>query len=89
MQNPSLIHVYAQVTRHSFEAMIYYLYTGEVNFAPFSSDPRPESTVEARAGNWNMAMTPSPSAKSIYRLADKVPCLTRVWRSPLGSPISV
>ena len=68
--------------------MVYYLYTGEVNFAPFSSDPRPESTVEARAGNWNMAMTPSPSAKSIYRLADKVARFTRVWR-PLGSPVLV
>ncbi|KAF9779806.1 hypothetical protein BJ322DRAFT_343003 [Thelephora terrestris] len=55
----------------TFEAMMYYLYTGEVIFAPFSSDPRHELHAGARSGDWNAAKPPSPSAKSIYRLADK------------------
>ena len=67
------------LTFHSFEAMIYYLYTGEVIFAPFSSDPRHELPAGARSGNWNAAKPSSPSAKSIYRLADKVTRLTCVW----------
>ena len=53
----------------SFEAMIYFLYTGEIEFAPFTSD-------RTRTGDWSTGRLPSPSAKSIYRLADKVTCLT-------------
>jgi hypothetical protein len=52
--------------------MIYFLYTGKIAFAPYSSDPHYDIPAEARAGDWNAARLPYPSAKSIYRLADKV-----------------
>jgi hypothetical protein len=67
----------------SFEAMLYFLYTGEITFAPFRSDPRRENPVEARTGDWATDRVPSPSAKSIYRLADKVTVLTIIVRSVL------
>ena len=59
----------------SFEAMICFLYTGEIEFAPFTSDPRHELPAQTRTGDWSTGKLPSPSAKSIYRLADKVACL--------------
>jgi len=52
--------------------MLYFLYTGEIEFAPFSSDPRREPPAQARTGDWSAKRLPSPSAKSIYRLADMV-----------------
>ena len=52
--------------------MLYFLYTGEIKFAPISSDSRPELLAQARTGDWTTERLPSPSAKSIYRLADKV-----------------
>jgi len=55
-----------------FEAMLYFLYTGEINFAPFSPDPHRDLPAQARTGDWSMGKLPSPSAKSVYRLADKV-----------------
>jgi hypothetical protein len=58
--------------------MIYFLYTGKITFSLLSSDPRERSHAGARAGDWNTARLPSPSAKSIYRLADKVTGFTRV-----------
>ena len=64
---------------HSFEAMLYFLYTGEIEFAPLSSDPRHELPAQARIGDWNTRKLPSPSAKSVYRLADKVTNLSCVW----------
>ena len=54
----------------SFEAMLYFLYTNEIRFAPFSSDH--ELPAQAKVGDWSTGKLPSPSAKSIYRLADKV-----------------
>ena len=62
--------------------MIYFLYTGKITFAPLSSDQREHLPVEARAGDWSAARLPSPSAKSIYRLADKVTSFTRVLLLP-------
>lgn len=59
--------------------MVYFLYTGKIKFAPFTSDPYHELPVEERAGDWSAAKIPSPSAKSIYRLADKVTDPTHVW----------
>ena len=59
-------------TNHSYEAFLYFLYTGEMNFAPLSSDPRYPPPAQSRAGDWSMGRLPSPSAKSVYRLADKV-----------------
>ena len=58
--------------------MIHYLYTGEVTFAPFYSDPCHEIPAEARTGGRNAEKPPSPSAKSVYRLADKVTSFTHV-----------
>lgn len=60
------------LVHYSFEALLYYLYTGEIKFAPLSSDPRHGASAEARIGDWGTRRPPSPSAKSIYRLADKV-----------------
>lgn len=63
---------YFRLTCRSFEAMIYFLYTGQIRFASTGAGPRHELPAEERAGDWNASMHPSPSAKSIYRLADKV-----------------
>jgi hypothetical protein len=63
----------------SFEAMLYFLYTGEIKFARFNSDPRQELSAQTRTGDWSTGRLPSPSAKSIYRLADKV---TRLFCVP-------
>jgi hypothetical protein len=52
--------------------MLYFLYTGEITFAPFSSDPRQKLSAQTRTGDWRTRRPPSPSAKSVYRLADKV-----------------
>jgi hypothetical protein len=59
----------------SFEAFLYFLFTDEINFAPLSSDPRHELPAQARVGDWSAGKPLSPSAKSIYRLADKVTVL--------------
>ena len=67
--------------RCSFEAMLYFLYTGEISFAPFSSDPRCQLTAQERTGDWGTARPPRPSAKSIYRLADMVTSLACAWCS--------
>ena len=61
--------------------MVYFLYTGKIAFAPFSSDPRHTTSAVTRKGDWNMARIPCPSAKSAYRLADKVTDFTYVRRS--------
>jgi len=57
--------------------MLYFLYTGQIEFAPFSS--RQELPAQARIGDWSTGKPPSPSAKSVYRLADKVTSLPCVW----------
>ncbi|KAF9779863.1 hypothetical protein BJ322DRAFT_346975 [Thelephora terrestris] len=54
----------------TFEALLFFLYTDDIRFATFSSDPSGELAHE-RAGDWSTGKLPSPSAKSIYRLADK------------------
>ena len=56
----------------SFEAMLYFLYTGEIKLAPFRSYTGHRLPAQERAGDWNATILPSPSAKSIYRLADMV-----------------
>ncbi|KAF9649997.1 hypothetical protein BDM02DRAFT_3268320 [Thelephora ganbajun] len=67
----------------TFEAMVYFLYTGKIGFAPFSSDSRHELLVEARSGDWSTVRLPHPSAKSIYRLADKydIPTLKQLAKA--------
>ena len=67
----SLTHPRNSLAHHSFEALLFFLYTNDIRFAPFSSATRYEPA-RARVGDWSMAKLPSPSAKSIYRLADKV-----------------
>ena len=57
---------------YSFEAMLYFLYTGEIKFAPSRWDPGHQLPPKKRSGDWNAARLPSASAKSIYRLADMV-----------------
>ena len=74
------------LTYRRFEAMVYFLYTGEITFAPLGSDPRHELPVEERTGDWNIGRVPSPSAKSMYRLADKVTSHTPPRRPPAHSP---
>jgi len=76
---PPLIDSHTLLACCSLEAMLYFLYTGEIDFSPFSSDPRHGLPAEARIGDWNTEKLPTPSAKSIYRLADKVTSLARVW----------
>ena len=70
----------------SFEAMLYFLYTGEIEFAPFRSDPRRQLPVQERSGDWGTVRLPSPSAKSIYRLADMVTRLACVRYSTSHQP---
>lgn len=53
-----------------FEALLYYLYTGEIDFASFCSDKGSCYVREWRS--WEMGDRPKVSPKSIYRLADKV-----------------
>ena len=67
------------LTGRRFEAMLYLLYTGEIQFALFNSDPGHDLPAQARAGDWSTGKLPSTSAKSIYRLADKVTNFTSVW----------
>ena len=70
------------LVNHSLEAFLYFLYTGEINFAPLSSDLRGEQPAQTRAGDWSTGRIPSSSAKSIYRLADKVTGLYFVLTYP-------
>ena len=60
-------------------AMIYFLYTGEVTFAPFVSYPFHRLPSKERTRGWNAAGPLPPSAKSVYRLADKV--INRIYSS--------
>ena len=60
---------------YSFEALLYFSYTGEIEFASPSSDLRHELPAQTRGGDWRTGKLPSPSAKSVYRLADKVAIL--------------
>lgn len=73
-------HTHTLRTCNSFEAMICFLYTGNITFSPFSSDSRDELSTEASNGDGTNVKLPSPSAKSIYRLADKVISLICVCR---------
>ena len=82
---PPSNNLHAWLTYYSFEAMVYFLYTGEITFAPLGSDPRHELPVEERTGDWSIGRVPSPSAKSMYRLADKVTSHAPPRRPPAHS----
>lgn len=60
---PSLVNYYSLLTSHRFHAVIVYLYTREIKFGT-------PNRAGARSGY--SPGVPLPSAKSIYRLADKV-----------------
>jgi len=53
-----------------FQALLRYLYTGEIEFAPWGSAERRDA--RAREGISESSGILKPSPKSIYRLADKV-----------------
>jgi hypothetical protein len=55
------------VTR--FKALLFYLHTGEIKFAPFGSKYKKWLASETTADNAEIAL--EVSSKSIYRLADK------------------
>ena len=65
--------------------MLHFLYTGEIRFALFSWGSRLQLPAQARTGDWSKAKLPSPSAKSIYRLADMVIGLNCFWRPSSSS----
>ena len=50
---------------------MYYLYTGEVSFAPFGSEANRVYRASERP-SWELGNPPKVSPKSIYRVADKV-----------------
>jgi len=53
-----------------FQAMLRYLYTNEIEFAPWGSAERREtSALEKISESYGI---PKPSPKSVYRLASKV-----------------
>ena len=61
-------------TGQSFQAFLLYLYTNSIEFAPFGSEENRKSRSSEIA--WTSEeQIPTPSPKSIYRLADKVPTL--------------
>jgi hypothetical protein len=60
----------AKTTCNRFQAMLRYLYTDEIEFAPWGSTERRKArAVEKISESYGI---PKPSPKSIYRLADKV-----------------
>ena len=71
----------------NLEAALYFLYTGETSFAPFHPDPHHKNPAEARTGDWTVGRVPSPFAKSIYRLADRVTVLTVVFPPHSSIPV--
>lgn len=54
----------------TFEALLYYMYTGEIDFAPFCSEGKGDCHVWGER-RWEMGGRPKVSPKSVYRLADK------------------
>ena len=59
-----------KITFNGFQAMLRYLYTEEIEFAPWDSAERREArALEKISESYGI---PKPSPKSVYRLADKV-----------------
>jgi hypothetical protein len=60
----------AKPTRDRFQALLRYLYTNEIEFAPWGSTERRKArSLEKISESYGI---PKPSPKSVYRLADKV-----------------
>ena len=67
---PPSSHACTKITCNSFQAMLRYLYTDEIEFAPWGSMERREArALEKTSESYGI---PKPSPKSVYRLADKV-----------------
>ena len=59
-----------KITCNRFQAMLRYLYTNEIEFAPWgSAERRKARALEKISESYGI---PKPSPKSVYRLADKV-----------------
>ena len=55
---------------YRFQALLRYLYTDEIEFAPWgSAERRKARALEKKSESYGI---PKPSPKSVYRLADKV-----------------
>ena len=64
------MHALRMIMRSRFQALLRYLYTNEIEFAPWgSAERRKARTLETASESYGI---PKPSPKSIYRLADKV-----------------
>ena len=65
-----LMRVLKLLVCNRFQAMLRYLYTDEIEFAPWGSAERREArALEKISESYGI---PKPSPKSVYRLADKV-----------------
>ena len=67
-----LLSIYARtkITCNRFQAVLRYLYTDEIEFAPWGSTERRKArALEKISESYGI---PKPSPKSVYRLADKV-----------------
>ena len=64
------IYACTKITCNRFQAMLRYLYTDEIEFAPWGSTERRKArTLEKISESYGI---PKPSPKSVYRLANKV-----------------
>ena len=65
-----MLSIGAEIRCNRFQALLRYLYTGEIEFAPWGSTERRNArSLEKISESYGI---PKPSPKSIYRLADKV-----------------
>lgn len=63
-------YAHAEIICDRFQALLRYLYTDEIEFAPWGSTERREArALEEISNSYGI---PKPSPKSVYRLADKV-----------------
>jgi len=79
-----VVDAFTELLCKRFQALLRYLYTGEIEFAPWGSEERRKArSLEKISESYGV---PKPSPKSIYRLADKV---TVCQRSPkIGTDVT-
>ena len=65
-----LLDAHTEITFDRFHATLRYLYTGEIEFAPWGSAESRKACSLKKASE--PCGIPKPSPKSVYRLADKV-----------------
>jgi len=79
------VDAYTEIMCNRFQALLRYLYTGEIEFAPWgSTERRGARSLEKISESYGM---PKPSPKSIYRLADKVIVYQHLSRLGLKPPL--